>query len=425
MDEFCIGSMRTAKKKLYMPLSEGGLGLIKIHDFITSLQCAWVKRVSQHWGDNWRYDIKLKCYGNPLIVDGRTFERDENPILFYIGTSFGIFRAAFTQKDDNYKKALIFRNPFFRRGRRDDGILCETFFGTRNNYEQNKILATLKFEDFFVRRRPKSLNELLADYGLNLTLVTYMRLYEALQFTVNSRRDDEIKQSQSLEFFIKSFEKGSKPFRRILNYRESIGYNISTLNTVKTFSDLVGIEAEKNVLHSCWGEWQRHFYGNRCKEFLYKFRNNILGLNQRVANFVPGFEAECSLCVINNEPLPRNVESFMHLFFECNHSQKYRGKLINSYFPELMNADSTTLKKFWFYGLVPGMTKCNIFVSSIVSQTNYLIWSIKLRKEMLPLGAFIEDVNLSIYKMLKMSNKICEAKQNLDLFVCRHTFDPP
>jgi hypothetical protein len=108
MDDFCIGSMCTAKKKLYMPLSEGGLGLIKIHDFITSLQCAWVKRVTQYWGDNWRYDIKLKCYGNPLIVDGRTFERDENPILFNIGTSFGIFKAAFTQKDDNYKKSPNF-----------------------------------------------------------------------------------------------------------------------------------------------------------------------------------------------------------------------------------------------------------------------------------------------------------------------------
>jgi hypothetical protein len=164
-----------------------------------------------------------------------------------------MFRAAFTQKDDNYKKALIFKNPFFRRGRGDEGILCENFFGTRNNYEQNKILATLKFEDFFVRRRPKSLHILLADYGLNLTLVTYMRLYEALQFTVNNRGTDEIKQSQSLEFFIKSFEKGSKPFRRIISYRDSVGSNISTLYTVKTFSDLVGIEADKNVLHSCWG----------------------------------------------------------------------------------------------------------------------------------------------------------------------------
>ncbi len=129
------------------------------------------------------------------------------------------------------------------------------------------------------------------------------------------------------------------------------------------------------MLHSCWGEWQRHFYGNRCKEFLYKFRNNILGLNQRVANFVPGLEAECSLCVINNEPLPKNVESFMHLFFECNYSQKYRSKVISAYFPELMNADPATLKKFWFYGLVPGMTKCNI-LSAALSRKQITIYGV-------------------------------------------------
>ncbi len=129
---------------------------------------------------------------------------------------------------------------------------------------------------------------------------------------------------------------------------------------------------------------------------MYKFRNNVLGLNQRVAHFVPGFEAECSLCVINNEPLPRNAESFMHLFFKCNHSQKYRSKIVNPYFPELLNADPVSLKKIWFYGIVPGMTKSNLFVSSIVLQTNYHIWNIKLRKEMAPLGTFLEDINLSI-----------------------------
>jgi hypothetical protein len=58
LNEFCVGTMRTAAKKLYTPLSEGGLGLIKINDYITALQCSWVKRLTQHWGDNWRYDLK-------------------------------------------------------------------------------------------------------------------------------------------------------------------------------------------------------------------------------------------------------------------------------------------------------------------------------------------------------------------------------
>ncbi len=64
-------------------------------------------------GDTWRYDIKRKCYGNPLILDKFTFNVRENPILSNIGNSFGKFRAAFTEKDENYKKAVVFKNPFF------------------------------------------------------------------------------------------------------------------------------------------------------------------------------------------------------------------------------------------------------------------------------------------------------------------------
>jgi hypothetical protein len=49
----------------------------------------------------------------------------------------------------------------------------------------------------------------------------------------------------------------------------------------------------------------------------------------------------------------------------------------------------------------------------------------KKSKKLPPSGIFFDDLNFSIYKMLKMSNKIREAKQNLDLYVCSYTFDPP
>jgi hypothetical protein len=127
LDNFCLGSTRLAKKQLYLPASEGGLGLVKLTDYITAIQCSWVKRTTQHWGDNWRYDLKLKCYGNPLIADSGTFTFRENPTLSNICSSFGKFKRDFTNKEN--KKALILNNPFFRRGRNDDGILCERFFG--------------------------------------------------------------------------------------------------------------------------------------------------------------------------------------------------------------------------------------------------------------------------------------------------------
>jgi hypothetical protein len=426
MDDFCVGSMRTAKKKLYTPLNEGGLGLINVNEFITALQCAWIKRVTQHWGDNWRYDIKAKCDGNPLLANELTVSQNEHPILYNICKSFGTFKREFYLKDDNYKQALIFKNPIFRRSRVDNGLLCERFFGTRNDFNMNKKLSVLKYADFFIRGGPKSLEDINMEFSLNLTLVTYMRLHESLQFFVNSRRDNDVKLSQSLDFFLKSFEKGSKPFRKILSFRERKNLNISVLNTVKTFIDLVDIAMpEGDVLRACWGEWQRNYYGNRCKEFLYKYRNNILGTNQRVAHFVPNYSAECSLCTANNEPLPIQAESFMHVFFDCTYSRKYRETLIRNYFPELVNGDIVAQKNLLFFGLAPGMQHCNMFISGIVSQFNFLIWTVKLQKKLIPVNIFFEDLNLSIYKMLKMSNKIREAKQNLDLYVCRHTFDPP
>jgi hypothetical protein len=120
-----------------------------------------------------------------------------------------------------------------------------------------------------------------------------MRLNEAIQFDVDGRRNNEPLPTQSLEFFLKSFEKGSRPFRRILRYKEDSKLKINKLNTVKTFFEIVGIQiSDDDILRFCWGEWQKNYYGNRCKEFLYKFRNNILGTNQRVNKFVPGIEAE-------------------------------------------------------------------------------------------------------------------------------------
>jgi hypothetical protein len=79
------------------------------------------------------------------------------------------------------------------------------------------------------------MDNLNAEYGLDINLVTYMRLHEALQFAVDSRRNDEALPSQSLDFFLKSFEKGSKPFRRILCYKENSKLKIRNLNTMKTF----------------------------------------------------------------------------------------------------------------------------------------------------------------------------------------------
>ncbi len=235
LDKFCLNNLRVAKKKLYLPPAQVGLGLIKIANYITALQCAWIKRTGEHWCDNWRYDIKKACHGNPLIANENTFSQISNPVLYNICTSFGKFAGEFYKKDRNYKKALVLRNKMFKQGRNDNGILDENFFGNHRTFEELQKIARLGFDDFFVRGRPKTLHQLNLDTGIEFDLNCYMRLHEALQFYIDSRRNDEPAPEQSSTFFMKTFIKGSRPYRRILenflNSKETLVQN----NSVATF----------------------------------------------------------------------------------------------------------------------------------------------------------------------------------------------
>jgi hypothetical protein len=70
----------------------------------------------------------------------------------------------------------------FKRGRNDNGIMDEKFFGNNRSFAELQLIAKLKFDDFFVRGRPKSLNQINLDSGVEFDLNCYMRIHEALQF---------------------------------------------------------------------------------------------------------------------------------------------------------------------------------------------------------------------------------------------------
>jgi hypothetical protein len=102
--------------------------------------------------------------------------------LYNICNSYGQFAKHFYKKERNYRKALIFKNQMFKRGRNDNSILDENFFGPARSYEELKKIAKLSFVDFFIRGRSKSLDHLCADTGIDFNLNDYMRIHEALQF---------------------------------------------------------------------------------------------------------------------------------------------------------------------------------------------------------------------------------------------------
>lgn len=352
-----------------------------------------------------------------------------------ISTSFGKFKTEYFKKDKNYLKAHVFKNPIFQRGRNDNGILDEAFFGNNLSYDDFTKLSRLKLDDFFIRNRPKSLHETNLEYGINLSLVSYMRLHESLQFYKDKKRDDNPGPSVSLEFFLKTFTKGSKPFRHVLKFGEFSKLNIANLNTVKTFFSITGLQASvAEQLRKSWGFWNKGYLGNKCREFLFKFHNNILGTNERVSKFIAGHNPECTLCETGNEPRPRPSETFCHIFFECPYSSRYRNAIENKFFPELNGADPSVKKLFWFTSALPSNRelKYNEFISAVVAVSNYYIWTAKLQKNLLSVNIVLIDLEWKICKMLGVSKKLLASKQNSDAFVCRYDFfraggrgDPP
>ena len=398
------------------------LGLIELKKYITGIQCAWIKRTTQHWCDMWRYDIKRKSFGVPINVNGDSFSAQESPILHNVCSSFNNFKIEFFNKDRNYMKANIFNNPLFTRGRNDNGLLNENFFGLDKSFEFFAKISKIKFEDFFERGRPKSLDNLNRESGVDFTLINYLRIHGALQFFLNKKGAGAAGPAVSLEFFFRTFKSGSRPFRNVLQYRDLKNNDIRENNSVKTFFQLIGLQIpETSVLKKLWGSWGKNGMCNRGREFQFKFFNNRLGLNARVCKFVNTVQAECSLCVSGNEPAPQPEESFIHTFYNCPYSEKYRSEIIRKFCPAIEILGSDGKKAFWFLGAVTVQNTeyYNAFVAACVFTVNFMIWQCKLQKNLMPVSTFFENFKYEVNNILTRSRFFREEKErpnNLSLF---------
>ncbi len=59
--DFVKGKLNIAKKRLYLPPSEGGLGLFNISDFLDAQRCTWIKR-SADLSEPWKAHIFISNY---------------------------------------------------------------------------------------------------------------------------------------------------------------------------------------------------------------------------------------------------------------------------------------------------------------------------------------------------------------------------
>ncbi len=134
--------------------------------------------------------------------------------------------------------------------------------------------------------------------------------------------------------------------------------------------------------------WNNYSFPNRFKVFLFKYYNNILGTNNRVAHFNRETNAACFFCQ-KSLNLPAPAESFAHVFYDCPSVQK-----IIERFSEKFLTIEVTRDKF-FSGFYTETEKENRSINLIMDSVRYCIWQSKLTKKNISYNTIeYETINL-------------------------------
>jgi hypothetical protein len=88
LDDFVKGSLNFAKSRITLPVTDGGLGMFNVEEFLTAQQCVWIFHAHKSTRDNWRVRLKQLCNGNVLNAGPKIIDPISNPILHGLSCSF-------------------------------------------------------------------------------------------------------------------------------------------------------------------------------------------------------------------------------------------------------------------------------------------------------------------------------------------------
>ncbi len=326
LDNFAIGSLNFGKKRITMPVEQGWLGLFDVEEFLSGQQAGWVLKAKKSSRDNWRCNLRSLCYGNMLCAGPDLISSTHNPILFGIAKSFACFRSHHDLLHSNFTNAFIMNNKIFTRGPRDKGILTYSYLELDEKADCR--ISRLKAFEFFNVNGLKTRLELTIQYGINLTLPGYANLALCLNNYVRKLRPN-LRNNGSSRDICTEFLSLKNPGKKIWSwYRKKIrlSFNIRETKFFGTFHTITQATLPAGpVLRHRISMWNCTGLTNRLKTFIFKFYNNLLGLNTRLSHFVINQSRGCTFCHGTADPVPD--ETFLHLFYDCPVTTSPRGTI--------------------------------------------------------------------------------------------------
>jgi hypothetical protein len=193
-----------------------------------------------------------------------------------------------------------------------------------NNLVHGEYLTNIKIGDLLTGTKNfKSIEDVILIVRYEMQGQHYERLKTCvLDILKLNKKFMNTDSTLELTSFLKRFKKGSKQFRKIFDcFADSqLKKNRRTI----TFSNLVELPVpESNTLTALQSLWTCNVYPMRLRDFIFKFRNNLFGLNTRVLHFNNNVSRHCTFCWIASQNDPNSPdETFLHLFFSCPHTKR-------------------------------------------------------------------------------------------------------
>jgi hypothetical protein len=316
IEKFVVKGLNISKEKIYGNVSDGGLQLFKLSEFVTTLQSYWIKRIMHLQHDNWRNQVFFDSANGMFYLqdsDLTTF----GEVLTGICKNFIRFRNDFGAVGNNYVPVL--NNPYFSyKVHRVKGILDDNFFAPIAKLQGHKSLATLTWDDFLdVNLLLRNQADIIVSTGLIFNDDEYSKLNAAYR---NVKRIFYKEGDKSIDFreFYQNLKKGSKKLRVVLNnVKSSTGTKINRkICPIKKFSEIGGVVyPEIEVTNQINCRWSKNYYSSDMRTFLFKLNHNTLGLNARVHHINQERDEACTFCTTVDLKIFQQKEKVFHIFF--------------------------------------------------------------------------------------------------------------
>ncbi len=306
--------MKIAKNRFYKPANMGGLGLFDLKIFLDAQRIAWIKR-AKNVDDSWKITLYSKCYGSIFNVRSSDFDKNNEPCLYTIVSSYDKFVVNYTKFAENYKDAYLFNNDALTLGLNDRRKIYRGTFQIDFFAEHKRRIRQLTTLDMLTNDGRTVTRETFTERtGLAVSIQTF-RLLKGLMETarVQYQKNDLIDRTTvNIQMFLNRARKGSKLYRLILTATQDdyIPHNIVKFSNNMEIN--VGLECSK-IVNSLWCTTS---LTNSTRTFLFKLYNNILGYNNAVAHFVRNHSLNCTFCDIARNPEIID-ETPLHLFYNC------------------------------------------------------------------------------------------------------------